>query len=250
MTIKFTPELAEICGVHAGDGYLRGNGKWELDISGDVEEKDYYDFHLIPLLKKVFKIKIIGRYFPHRNTYGFVIRDRRVIETIHQVGFPYGAKSLTVKIPELILKDKELLISFLRGYFDTDGSLYFKRRKSGSYSIFKKTRHYYPTLSFTTISKPLVEDLKKALKKLGFSFVYYSYKSKNPKEHLQHNLYLYGNKKLYKWMKLIGIKNPTKDSRFQIWQKYGFCPVKTTYPQRLKTLEGTIDPNIFYGPVA
>ena len=42
MTFELSPELAEICGIHAGDGYLRSNEhRIELDISGNVEEKEY-----------------------------------------------------------------------------------------------------------------------------------------------------------------------------------------------------------------
>ena len=38
--IHISPELAEICGIHAGDGYLRGKDhRKELDISGNIEEK-------------------------------------------------------------------------------------------------------------------------------------------------------------------------------------------------------------------
>ena len=63
--IIMTPELAEICGIHAGDGYLRKRQilKTELDISGGVDEKEYYDNHVIPLFKKVFKINLKGKFF-------------------------------------------------------------------------------------------------------------------------------------------------------------------------------------------
>jgi len=75
---NISPELAEVCGIHAGDGYLRNDGKRkEWDISGNVEEKEYYDNHVIPLFNKTFSLNIKGRFFPHRNTYGFVIRDRK-----------------------------------------------------------------------------------------------------------------------------------------------------------------------------
>lgn len=41
MKIELTPELAEICGIHIGDGYMRRRGKrYELDISGGLEEKE------------------------------------------------------------------------------------------------------------------------------------------------------------------------------------------------------------------
>ena len=69
MMFNLTPELAEICGIHAGDGYLRGGGRhWELDISGNVEEKDYYDSHITKLFKNAFGINLICKFFPSRNT--------------------------------------------------------------------------------------------------------------------------------------------------------------------------------------
>ncbi len=38
MMVEITPEIAEICGIHAGDGYLRlrERGKGEVDISGHL----------------------------------------------------------------------------------------------------------------------------------------------------------------------------------------------------------------------
>ena len=69
MMVKISLELAELCGIHAGDGYLRDDGqRRELDLSGNVEEKEYYEGHIIPLLKKEFKININGKEFPSRNT--------------------------------------------------------------------------------------------------------------------------------------------------------------------------------------
>ena len=70
-------DFAEICGVHAGDGYLRNDGKRiELDLSGNIEEKEHYDEYMIPLFSNYFKLHIKGKFFKSRNTYGFVIRDR------------------------------------------------------------------------------------------------------------------------------------------------------------------------------
>ena len=45
MMVEMTPELAEICGLHAGDGYMRvrEDGKGEVSISGSYGEKEYYD---------------------------------------------------------------------------------------------------------------------------------------------------------------------------------------------------------------
>ena len=63
--------LTEVCGIHTGDGYLRNDGRRkEWDISGSVEEKEYYDKHVVPLFNKVFNLNIESRIFKSRNTYG------------------------------------------------------------------------------------------------------------------------------------------------------------------------------------
>ena len=60
--MEISLELAEICGIHAGDGYLRNRGnKIELDITGNLEEKEYYDEHVIPLFNKFFGLNLIAK---------------------------------------------------------------------------------------------------------------------------------------------------------------------------------------------
>ena len=86
--MRLTKELAEVCGIHAGDGYLRNSGyKRELDVSGSLEEKGYYDGYVAPLFSKVFGIRIKTRVFPSRGTYGFVIRDKGAIEKCIKLDF-------------------------------------------------------------------------------------------------------------------------------------------------------------------
>ena len=247
----FNKEIAEICGIHAGDGYLRNDGKRkELDISGNVEEKDYYDLHVIPLFNKVFNLNIKGRFFPSRNTYGFVIREKKIIEFFHnELNFPYGSKSLIVKSPIFIMNNPIFIPFFLRGLFDTDGCLNFDR-KIGNSNHFKKTKHFYPRFSFTTVSKQLAKDIIRLTKKEGFNFKEHIYIPKKETENTIHTLETYGKTALLNWIKKISPKNTTKYSRFLIWKKYGFCPTYTTYPQRLKILNGSLNPNSFYGLVA
>ncbi|MBM3234256.1 hypothetical protein FJZ19_04150 [Candidatus Pacearchaeota archaeon] len=240
--IQITPEVAEICGIHSGDGYLRGGDKrWEFDISGNVEEKDYYDFHVKPLFEKAFGIKVDCRHFPCRNTYGFVIRDKEIIKFIHELGFPYGNKSTTIRIPDEILNSRNIEIKrkFLRGLFDTDGCVHFKKRdQKEKYNNFKKTHHYYPTISFVTVSKKLNEDLVKLLMELGFeNFGNYQYISKKPNESKRYQLVIYGVDYLNKFFEEIGSENPVKLSRFLLWKKQGYCPTNSTYLERTEMLK-------------
>ena len=250
--IEISPDLAEICGIHAGDGYLRSKGhRRELDISGGVEEKDYYDKHVVPLFNSVFNLDIKPRFFPHRSTYGFVIRNPEIIKFMHKIGFPYGAKSLKVAVPSIILNNDRLKLCqrFLRGYFDIDGHLAFGK-KYGKYVESKRTRHCYPRIMFSTVSLNLANNLKVILNKLEFNFVYYSQKPARNTESLKYAFNINGIQSLNRWMDLIGIKNPTKHSRLLVWKKFKFCPTNITHKQRLKIINGQIDPNTFYsGPM-
>ena len=177
--LVLSTELAETCGIHVGDGYLRNDGRRkELDISGGYDEKEYYDNHVIPLFNKVFNLNIKGRFFPSRSTYGFVIRDVKIIKFMHEkIGFHYGSKSLIVDVPKFIQENVSLIPYFLRGYFDTDGCLNFTK-KYGNYSEFNKTRHCYPRIIFSTVSFKLFKDLQSLLNLIGFNFSIYTYQPK------------------------------------------------------------------------
>ena len=243
--IFITPELAEICGIHAGDGYLRmrKQNKGEIDISGHLEEKDYYDDHVIPLFNKVFNLNIKGRYFS-RGNYGFVIYNKKVAQLLNELGFPFGKKSEIVKVPNFILKSKNKILCtrFLRGLFDTDGGLYFQNRKTGkNYTEFKRKHNYYPIISLTSVSKLLIDNTSFMLKELGLKHFIYGYQPKNLRDSYRYVITISGVKRLQKWMKLVGIKNPVKLTRYLIWKKFGFCPPHTSLEQRKDLLNGKLD---------
>jgi hypothetical protein len=247
--MEYTPELAEVCGIHAGDGYLRNkNYNRELDISGSFEEQDYYDKGVIPLFSRVFGIKVIGRAFLSRRTYGFVIRDKTVVESMHEIGFPYGSKSLSVRAPKFVMdaKNADIKTGFMRGLFDTDGSLSFERKIGSGYCEFKRTHNYYPIIRFGTVSRGLADDIKKLLTDLELRYWVDFYRYKQVKWNDIHRIWLRGQNAI-DWIEKVGIRNPSKLSRYLIWKKFGHCPPNTTYAERLSILSG--DTIIDEGPV-
>ena len=247
-----SPELAEIFGIHAGDGYLRNDGKRvELDISGHVEDKEYYDKHVSNLFAKEFGIKLNCRYFPSRNTYGFVIRDKSIVELLHKFGFPYGKKGDIVRVPNYILNSADSInkARFLRGLADTDGSLTFDRKFNGNYTEFKRSRNYYPRIILATTSKPLCQDASKLLEDLKLKHRIQVYKPKKASESVKYTIWIVGVEQLEKWIKTVGFANSSKFSRYLIWKKFGHCPPRTTQEQRTKILKGEISP-VLYGPIA
>ena len=239
-----TPELAEICGIHAGDGYLRlrSRTRGEVQISGHVEEKDYYDNHVIPLVNNLFELNIQGKFF-RNNLYGFACYKKVFRGVLIGLGFPSGNKSSLVKVPEEIIncENLEILCRFLRGLFDTDGNLSFRKSYAGINKFNKKYNHY-PKITITTISKDLAEDLIKILHKLDFLFNYHNRDSKKEKEKRKYIISISGIDGLEKWMRLVGMKNSVKLSRYLIWKKFGFCPTNITLKQREELLNGKLYP--------
>jgi len=222
--------LSEIAGIHSGDGYLRYIGKRkELDLSGSLEEKDYYDLFLKPLFESCFNVVVKSKYFPSRRTYGFVLRDKNVINSLIQLGFPSGKKTFIVRCPKEILfsSNFQILSSFLRGYFDTDGCLFFDKKQTKFY--------YYPRIVISSVSNGLIEDVKIILIKLGFKPCYYIKKSKYINESDSYILILNGVKNLELWMQLIGFNNPVKRTKYELWKELGHCP-PLSYKQRFYIL--------------
>jgi hypothetical protein len=243
MMVIITPDLAEVCGIHVGDGYFRQRtrNKGEIDISGHLEEKGYYKGHVVPLFKKVFDIELKAREFS-RGSYGFVIYYKKVRDVFEELGIPSGKKSIKISVPIAILesKNKEIYSRFLRGFFDTDG--HFGCRKSyGTASLFKKTHHHYPLVDLVTISPQLAYEMKGMLDFLGIESFVFIAKSRLANEHDKYRIIINGKERATKWMKLIGTKNPVKITRYLIWKKFGFCPTCTTLAQRESILRGELD---------
>ncbi len=238
--MNLTDDLIEAVEIFVGDGYLRYHGKRkELDISGSYDEKEYYDSHVIPLFETVFNIKIIGKYFPSRNTYGFVIRERRVIEIFKWLGFPSGSKGTSVHLHHNLMshckKTPNAAARFLRGYFDTDGCLTYMKHNKNKY-------HRYPRLIFTSISSELIKQTKELIGMFGICF--YGSIRKYPKKgkwNTQHRIFICGRDELLCFMKNIGSKNSTKYSRYLIWKIHGFCPTNITFDQRINIIHGKLD---------
>jgi len=240
--IHITPELAEICGIHAGDGYLRKRGnKTEIEIGGSKEEKSYYDNHVIPLFNRLFKLNLQAKNYA-KGTYGFTSSSKQVAETLNKLGFPFGKKSLIVRIPKIILKnkDKSIYAKFLRGLLDTDGHIGF-RKCYGKYNKFKIKHHHYPTIQIVTISQNLMKDTCLILDRLEIKYFVHGYQPKNLRDKYSYSIIINGVERLKKWMSLIGTKNPVKLSRYLIWKKFGFCPTNTTLGQREGILNGKLD---------
>ena len=222
--------------------------KKDISVIGDItEDKEYYDTILTRLFKKAFNIEINPHTKKSNSVYGFYVCKKPIREFFKSLGFPVGKKTYTVSVPKRIMDtdDPKVWCAFIRGFCDGDGCLCFNTRK-GKYQKILQILHTYPKISLSSVSENILQDISCLLKKIGILHGIYTSKSKKANEKDKRVLQVLGCKRLEKWMKLIGFSNPSLITRYEIFKRYGFVPVRTTIETRKKILEGLINPWIFY----
>ncbi len=207
---KVTPELAYLSGVLMGDGsmgYRENKYEYWLKCAGNPkDEKEYYDKILCPLFKKVFGFCSDPKFHDKKTTYGFSFVSKTIVRYLtEELNHPLGKKYDLLKIPYQLKKDKNLLINFLKGVFDTDGCISFKK---GS-----KSYPHYPVISVSSKSKNFTKEIAELLKSSGFKlFEIYDYIKKDNRVRAGYTVInsveISGKKNLSKWNKLIGFSSP------------------------------------------
>ncbi|MBS3064935.1 MAG: hypothetical protein J4451_00330 [DPANN group archaeon] len=198
-------KLAEFLGILTGDGYVTKLPRtFQFGIVVDaIKDKAYLENYVKPLVEELFEVKTKITF--RNNALNLVFCSKKIGEYVISLGFPIGRKG-NLPIVDFVLKNEKLWPHFLRGYFDTDGCIFWDKRK-----IYKKP---YPRITFTTISENLARDLKNCLEKLGFPI---RIAKKNRLTTLAkrgysitYDIEFYGHKHLKMWNNLVGSSNPTK----------------------------------------
>ncbi|MBR9692150.1 hypothetical protein GOV06_05190 [Candidatus Woesearchaeota archaeon] len=245
-------KLAEFIGWHIGDGCLSISKKrYQYFLTGDiVEEYSFYKNIIVPTFNDLFgaffdkKIKL--RKYKSNNVCGIYIGNKNFVKVLNEnIGIKSG-KKINITIPEII-KSKNQKIAFLRGLFDTDGSIYycksnFKTKKRSLFTIF----HYKPKIKLATISKELIEQVYDLLIGLGFSPMIRKPAKQKKNENIMYGVELYRIADTKKWINEIGFKNSKHLTKVLLHKKFGFCPPYSKIKQRKDMLDGKLNPLTFY----
>jgi len=245
--VKIIPEIAELAGLFAADGSMQ---REHLCFWGNpVEDRLYYDFRIKSLFKKSFNIIINPHDKKSNSVYGFYVCKKEVLLYFKNVlGFPIGKKTYSVRVPEIIMnsKDPKILAAFLSGFFSGDGCLNFDKKYGLGYKKIKTIIHTYPRIQLATVSKGIIMDMSKLLDRLEIPSFYYLVKSNKENESDSYKLQISGKKRLEFWKNKVGIKNPSKLIKYEIFKKYGFVPPNLNFTDYQKILSGEICPLIYY----
>jgi len=203
--------LAEETGWHIGDGSMnfyknKGELKGIYQLRGHIEDdKNHYIKRIKPIFEELYAIKINLREMPLTRVFGFQVWNTELVEFKEKLGLPLG-KKLDIAIPEVFTQNKDLIISAIRGIFDTDGGI----------NLEKKNNKSYPRIYITTICPTLAKQLYKLLNDLGLRTTIYSeLYNKEFNRQQTFRLTMRGEEMFHKFMKLITPKNPKHFFKYQ-----------------------------------
>lgn len=233
MDMKIDGDLAEIIGIHIGDGCISKNSRYsEYYLGGDLkEEKDYHNRWVSKLFNKkvmipLYNKKIKYKEHPKVGIYGFHIFDEKIVRFFGDLGIHPGSK-FNIGVPIEIRKNRMLTLRFLRGLFDTDGTIYFEKNRISKYPLNK-----VPNIKLGSVSKNLTKQVYKMLINLDMHpRLKKPYKGKRDKN-IVYNVLIYRKGDINFFIKKIGFKNPKHYTKWQVFKKLGYCPPKTSLYQR------------------
>jgi intein-encoded DNA endonuclease-like protein len=190
--------MSEFCGVIMGDGNLWTNGrKYEITITGSPKDKPYMD--CIAEYAKTIKPRI---YYRQRGRgLRLTIYSKILFHfLIHDIGFKHGSEKGDGNIPRIIARRKDLSLAFIRGFFDTDGSIFTSNKKGAE---------NYPTLEITNENLALLSSIQKILENEGIRTTFRKSNTNTYK------IAVHGKEMIGKWMHKIGSSHPRKRSKME-----------------------------------
>jgi hypothetical protein len=205
-----TNELAYLCGILAGDGninFRKSKNEYAIKCVGNPKDEKLFYFKIIkPLFKSIFGLDLNLKYFDGNTTFGFVVYSKTLVNYLTQsIGLPLGKKQYSLRVPSIFLENQEILLNFIKGVFDTDGCISFKRKY--------KDYPYYPVISLSSNNSLFIKDISGVLKKIKFKvYEVYNYKVKDDRIKkgftLINRIELNGEDNLVNWFKTLGFSNP------------------------------------------
>jgi hypothetical protein len=250
MKIKRNRNTSELVGLSFGDGgltYRSESKRVKFQLRGHlIEDREHYDNYIIPLFNKEIMYPLfsrdVGIVFNKRiNFYGLSIESVNIEKPLNYLGIPSGIKK-ELSIPKWIKENRDCLLAFLRGFFDTDGCIACQR----NYSIKNNLLHTQIRIQLACTSKNLIKEIYKILKELGFKCIYQKYIPLNKNWRTSYTVKISGGIQVDKWMEEIGSKNPKHLTKYSLWKTFGFCPPYTSLELRKKILKKEVSPYSCY----
>lgn len=241
--MKIDWRVAEICGIILGDGHMHTTEN-RVTITGSLEDMHYYKNYVIPLFISSFRVNPSFKFIKNKNSCHMYINNKEMFKFLTDKLNMHRGNKINAHIPKLILNNTKLIPHFLRGIFDTDGSLKFSKQA--------KNINYYPRIRLCCQESYLSKEISILLNKLNFNFSesknfnkFTGFKnSKGMPILANRHVVCYeisGKNNIIKWTKLIDSSNPVHLTKFLIWRKMGLGFPNSSLYDRLNILNLGVD---------
>ena len=238
MKVIKNEKSAEIVGLCFGDGSLtrrhsgKNKGKLRFQMRGNItEDREHYDNYIKPLFDEIIAEIPTTRYNGKKPYYGISTESSKICNYLVSLGVPVGIKK-ELRTPEWILEDKNLMKSFLRGIFDTDGSVFCRKDYNYLEKGYTKIR-----IMFGSTSENLILSISKILESLEIKHLVIKPYIQKTRNWANLNRIQIDNLNVIKYFNLVGSNNPKHITKFEVWKRFGICPPRTTIEQRYSMLQ-------------
>ena len=205
---QMSEELAELVGIHFGDGSLyQDRYNYNLTYSGNLSKDSEFIGYINSLFDKLFSLKLKVMVNNERNSITLRIRSKSLFYFFKdKLQIPIGKKE-NLSIPYWVKTYKLFLAAFLRGLFDTDG-----------WVVLQKFRNYsYVLVKISMKNHNFAKEVSRALTSLNIpSFITIKRGLRNGKMCIGYEVVI-RNKNVEKFLKIIGSKNSRNLAKFEEW---------------------------------
>lgn len=203
-----------------GDGHIgkyknKPNGKpfvhYELYISGNLRDKEYYEHYVNELIFRIFNIRFYTRIVKKQNSITLRKDSKAIYEFLSKV-LRIPSRKDNIDAPYQILEGNSVIkTAFLRGLADADFCLTLKHKPNA-----------YPVIHGTSKSKKLISQCSEILNDLGIqnnTLTEPVYDQKRDATYIHQRVYVNGRKRVSKFMNLIQFSNKLKHEKYAKYQE-------------------------------
>ncbi|MFA5876917.1 MAG: LAGLIDADG family homing endonuclease [Candidatus Paceibacterota bacterium] len=182
-------ELAELLGILAGDGHL---GEYQATVTTNSDTDREHAEYIKALCEKLFSIPVRISYRKKQKACVVVVSSKEVCRFLARKGMAQDHKIRSgMHMPPWIQARKVFRLAFIRGLFDTDGSVYVDTHQ------IKGRTYKNIAMMFSNRCIPLLSDFKSALESIGL----------HPTQKTQYAVFLRRKKEIQRYFELIGSSN-------------------------------------------
>lgn len=187
---RVSSDLAELLGILAGDGHV---GAYQITMTTNQSTDFDHALHASSLFNKLFGISAPIRFKKGKNACVVVVSSRALVLFLTKKGLVQGHKIRGgISMPPWVRRHKKYRVAFIRGLFDTDGSVYIDTHRISG-------REYKNIgMAFTNRSLPLLADFKQAVVLVGL----------HPTQKTQYTVFLRREKDIRRYFDVVGSSNP------------------------------------------